>query len=192
MRYGIETEVTSSPEIVEKAEIIILPGVGNFTKGMQNLREDGLIPALTKKVLKDKTPILGICLGMQLFSNYSEEGNVPGLGWIDANTIRFNFNGMKKNIRVPHMGWNLIKPTIESPLFGGIKPGQRFYFIHSYHMQCRNKEDVLATANYGYDFVACVQVENIYGVQFHPEKSHRPGMQILLNFIEHFLSLDVK
>ena len=183
-KIGVEAVISSNIPDIEKADKLILPGVGAFDNGMKNLRERGLIPALNDKVINQKIPILGICLGMQLLTNKSEEGKLEGLGLIDAETVKFRFNAANDNLRIPHMGWNQIKSIKKSPLVNGVEENSRFYFVHSYHVVCRNNEDILAIANYGYDFVAAVNRDNIFGVQFHPEKSHKFGMQILKNFAE--------
>ena len=146
---------------------------------MNSLRQRGLIDILNQKVVKDKTPILGICLGMQIFGNESEEGKMKGLGWIAAKTVRFQLgsNGYK----IPHMGWNTVEVRKEPGIFAGLDE-PRFYFVHSYHMVCEHEEDVLTTTFYGYDFVSAVHHENIWGTQFHPEKSHKYGMKLFNNF----------
>jgi glutamine amidotransferase len=188
-RIDVEAVVTADPKEIEQADLLFLPGVGHFAKGMQNLNELGLIPVLNRKVLEEKTPIMGICLGMQLLSKFSEEGNVEGLGWIDAKTIRFRFDDKEAQRKIPHIGWNYIQPARQSPLLDGIAPDQRFYFVHSYHLSCGDPSDVLTTTNYGYDFASSVHRENVFGTQFHPEKSHRRGMQLVKNFIEHSAAL---
>ena len=182
-KVGAAATITSSSEEIEKADRIILPGVGAFGQGMKMLRERNLIPILNKKVLEDKTPILGICLGTQLFTRKSEEGHIDGLGWIDAKTIRFKIED-KKSLKIPHMGWNEIKICKESILFHEMHENPRFYFAHSYHIVCGQIADQLTSTNFGYDFTSGVEHENIYGVQFHPEKSHKFGMRIMKNFVE--------
>lgn len=175
---------TQIPEI-EQADKIILPGVGAFDHGMKNLADLGLISILHERVLNEKVPILGICLGMQLLTTCSEEGTLPGLDWIDAETKRFNFDHLQTSFKIPHMGWNTLAiPRQNHPLFTNLYERSRFYFVHSYHVVCKNSKDVLATTFYGYDFVSAVAKDNIYGVQFHPEKSHKFGMQLLKNFVE--------
>jgi glutamine amidotransferase len=180
-RIEINALVTSQPKDIEKAEMLILPGVGHFASGMNNLREYGLIRILNKKVLEEKTPIMGICLGMQLLTRRSEEGDADGLGWIDAETKRFK----EINQRVPHVGWNTIIPRRESPLLAGVTAEQRFYFTHSYYVRCESEDAVLATTHYGLDFVSVVHKENIFGTQFHPEKSHRRGLELVRNFVRY-------
>jgi len=180
----VEAVVSSQVSDIERADKLILPGVGAFGGGMSNLESYGLLATLKKKVLEEKTPILGICLGMELFAARSEEGDAEGLGWIDAEVKRFSFTADQGNPRIPHVGWNEIHPQRESLLLSGIENGQRFYFTHSYHLVCHAVEDVVATTHYGYDFAAVIQHGNIYGVQFHPEKSHRRGIEIVKNFAE--------
>jgi len=176
--------ITSKEEEISRADKIILPGVGSFKAGMENLRKRNLIPVLDKKVLQEKTPILGICLGMQLFTKKSEEGFVDGLGWIDAETIRFRFQDNQNRLKIPHMGWNTITIPHHHPLLRELGDQPRFYFVHSYHARCENPENIVALTEYGYPFPSVITRENIIGVQFHPERSHKFGMKILKNFIE--------
>lgn len=174
--------ISSKLEDIERADRLILPGVGAFDAAMANLQRLGMIPVLDKKVLRDHVPTLGICLGMQLFSKFGEEGNVDGLGWIDARTIRFDFGGNGHGLKIPHMGWNSITVRKPSPVLDGIDLNANFYFVHSYHVRCNDPADVLATTNYGLDFASMVQHDNIIGAQFHPEKSHFHGVHLLENF----------
>jgi len=167
-----------------KAEKLLLPGVGAFDAGMQNLNNSGMIDALNEKVLNQKTPMLGICLGMQLLTKGSEEGKLPGLGWIDAYTYKFNFWANPDKLKVPHMGWNFIYSVKEHALVKNIPKNPRYYFVHSYYVKCNNPEDALVTCHYGIDYTCGVQQENVMGVQFHPEKSHKYGFQLLKNFNE--------
>lgn len=178
-------KISTDPRDIEQAEKLILPGVGAFDTGMKHLRETGLIPLLNEKVVKAKVPTLGVCLGMQLITKKSEEGELPGLGWLDAETIRFSFDPMKTGLKVPHMGWNTVKIQRAGTLFNEMYPDARFYFVHSYHVVAHNANDVLAMTNYGYDFVSAVQHENIMAAQFHPEKSHKFGMRLYKNFVEY-------
>ncbi len=180
-RAGYEALVSHEKSIINNANKLILPGVGHFFNGMKRLNERNIIDILNKKVLIDKTPILGICLGMQLFTRFSEEGNTKGLGWLDAETIKFALSDIRH--KVPHMGWNSIEHKKVSLLLQDIPDNRHFYFVHSYHVTCNNKEDVLTTTEYGYEFVSAVQRENIFGTQFHPEKSHEWGEKILNNFL---------
>jgi glutamine amidotransferase len=166
--------------IIEKATKLILPGVGAFDAGMDNLEKSGLIPLLNKKVIEDKIPLLGICLGMQLLTKKSEEGVKPGLGWIDAETLKFNLDPSLK-LKVPHMGWNYIKVLNQNPLIE-MESKSRFYFVHSYYVKCKEESQSIATSDFGIDFTCMVNKDNIYGAQFHPEKSLKFGMQVLENF----------
>ena len=171
-------KISSDLEDIESAEKLILPGVGSFDHGMQKLQELKLLELLNKKVVRDHTPILGICLGMQLFTKSSEEGILKGLGWFDANTVKFKI-GDKCSLKIPHMGWdtlNVLKPHF---MYQNMDNNSMFYFLHSYHVICNKKEDVLSTSCYGYEFVSSISKDNIIGVQFHPEKSHKYGMKIL-------------
>lgn len=169
---------------IEEADKLILPGIGAFDEGMARLEKLKVIPMLKQKVVQNKTPILGICLGMQLMTNGSEEGNLSGLGWVDAQTSAFRFRGSGRNLRVPHMGWNSVQTVKNSPLFEELEDDSRFYFVHSYYVECNNTEDVLTVTSYGIEFASSISKENIFGVQFHPEKSHRFGMKLLKNFLE--------
>jgi len=175
-----ELKVSGDPEVIRKAQKILLPGVGAFDGGMGNLEKSGLIPLLNEKALKEKVPVLGICLGMQMLSEKSEEGVKPGLGWIDAETIKFN-PAPELKLKVPHMGWDYIKVKRENPLIA-INSRDRFYFVHSYHVKCRHENQSLATCNFGIDFTCMVNKDNIFGAQFHPEKSLKFGMKLLENF----------
>jgi glutamine amidotransferase len=183
-RVGSSAIISRDPEVISTAAKLILPGVGAFDSGMQNIDKFGLRPILNEKVLHDKTPILGICLGMQLFTRSSEEGACPGLGWIDAETIRFPKSTPDfPKLRIPHMGWNSALPAKESSLLGDMPDTPRFYFVHSYYVACRNPSDVLMTTKYGVSFTSAVNKDNIWGTQFHPEKSHCFGMQLIKNFV---------
>ena len=185
-KVGGKAELCSKPSELDLATAIILPGVGSFDNAMIKLENLGFLEILHSKVIKEKIPFLGICLGMQLLFEKSEEGKLPGLGWIKGNVIRFNFSGPQSNIHlnIPHMGWNVINPKISEKLFFGLENEARFYFVHSYHVRCDHLFNVLATTNYGYQFACFVRHENILGVQFHPEKSHRFGMQFFKNFLK--------
>lgn len=180
-RIGVASEITGDPQAVSRAEKLLLPGVGAFDAAMQKIAESGLREVLDRKVLEEKVPVLGICLGMQLLTNGSEEGVLPGLGWIPARTIKFRFPEGSP-LKIPHMGWNYVFPKRESPLTHDLPAEPRFYFVHSYFVRCDNEEDVLMTTPYGNDFHSIVQRGNVYGAQFHPEKSHKYGMKLLSNF----------
>lgn len=184
LHIGFESFISADKQMIDQADKLILSGVGSFDQGMKNLAEKGLIDKISKKVLVDKVPILGICLGMQLFTENSEEGVLPGLNWIKAKTVRFKFTGNNGKLKIPHMGWNTVTIEKSIPMLKNITTKPRFYFVHSYHLECENKEDILCQTIHGYEFASAIARENIYGVQFHPEKSHRYGMQILKNFVE--------
>lgn len=180
-RLAIEAQITDDPEIISKASKLILPGVGHFEKGMENLKASGLQPLLNELVINKKKLILGICLGAQLMTKHSEEGDVGGLGWVDATTVRFDqskINGLK----IPHMGWSEIHLTQKNQLWLDLPHEPRFYFVHTYHFLFENKEEISATSTYSYNFACAFQKENIFGTQFHPEKSHKFGMKVLENF----------
>ena len=181
-RIGVDSVVTSDPAVIGAASKLILPGVGAFDQGMTNLEQRGLLPVLAKRVLDQGCPILGICLGMQLLGESSEEGKKRGLGWVHATARRFRFDDdQTKRLKIPHMGWNEVRPQQPDPIFAGFENPIRFYFVHSYHVEC-SAENVLATTTHGYSFTSMLKRENIYGAQFHPEKSHRFGMTLLTNF----------
>jgi glutamine amidotransferase len=183
-KVGAQAKVSADVEEIEKADKLILPGVGAFDSGMQRLAELGLIDVLNEKVLRRKTPTLGVCLGMQLLMKRSAEGALPGLGWIDGETIRFQFDPRQTRLKIPHMGWNTAAVQRDGVLFKQMEPGARFYFVHSFHVVCHDPQDVVALTHYGYDFASAVQRGNVMGVQFHPEKSHKFGMKIYKNFVE--------
>lgn len=178
-RIGAPAIITSDPELVGKAEKILLPGVGAFDSAMERINAGGMREVLNRKALVDRIPILGICLGMQLLTNASEEGTLPGLGWVSARTRRFP---SMPNLKVPHMGWNLVSPVRKSPLTEALHDEARFYFVHSFCVHVENQSDSLLKAVHGIPFDAAIQRDNVYGVQFHPEKSHKFGMKLLANF----------
>ncbi|MDK2064380.1 imidazole glycerol phosphate synthase subunit HisH [Aliarcobacter butzleri] len=180
-KVGVESFITSNIEDIKNANKYLLPGVGSFDHGINSLKSAPFFETLEKEVLENKKPILGICLGMQLLTNSSEEGKEKGLGWIDASTIKFDLED--KSLSIPHMGWNKTNPTNTNDIFKNLEEN-RFYFVHSYHVVCNNQKNILATSNYGKTFTCSIYKDNIYGVQFHPEKSHKFGMQLLKNFGE--------
>lgn len=179
---GEEVLISRRNEDLQRAEAIILPGVGAFGRGMENLKKFGLIEGLYEEVIIKKKPFLGICLGMQLLAEESEEfGRHPGLGWIPARVRRFNLS----SLNVPHMGWNNLVIEKENLLFKNLKNSPEVYFVHSYFVDCREPDSVIARCDYGGPFTAAVQKENIFGVQFHPEKSQKVGLRIIKNFVEY-------
>lgn len=180
-RVGGDSVFIDSPDHLSSVDKIILPGVGSFAYGMKQLSDRNFIHAINHEVLVRKKIILGLCLGAQLMTEFSEEGNVNGLGWVKAKTIRFSPSTVPI---VPHMGWADVNFCSDSPFCQGYSEKPRFYFVHSYHFSFSEPSQVMATTHYGYDFACGFQVGNIFGVQFHPEKSHRFGMQLFKNFIE--------
>ncbi len=179
-RIGVEAQISNNLGEIEKAEKLLLPGVGAFDAAMELINNSGLLPVLNYKAMEQKVPVLGICLGMQLLTNGSDEGVLEGLKWIDADTKKFEF--ANNDMKVPHMGWNFIQPKNTSTLMNDLDNDSKFYFVHSYYVQCKNEQNVLSTTQYGNSFHSIIQNENIYGAQFHPEKSHKYGMQLLTNF----------
>lgn len=180
VQMGEEVQISSSIESIEAADRIILPGVGNFGTGAKNLSNLEICDLLRRRIIHEKVPILGICLGMHLLTQRSEEGNGDGLGLIEGETKRFRF---ENNIfPLPHMGWNEVRIRNNSPLFDSIPDNSRFYFVHSFHPICVVCSDVIATTNYGYDFSSVIGRDLVWGVQFHPEKSHKQGKQLMKNF----------
>ena len=178
-RDGWDVAVSADPGVIERADGLILPGVGAFDDALGRLRATGLIPLIERRVLQEGTPLLGICLGMQMFGRRSDEGGMEGLGWIDAETVALR---REPGLRVPHIGWNTVRPENGSPLFAGLEPDERFYFLHSYEIRCDDPHAAVARSVYGDDFVCAVQRGNIHGVQFHPEKSHGAGLRLLSRF----------
>jgi glutamine amidotransferase len=182
-RIGKESVVTSDKNVIAEATKLILPGVGAYDTGMRNLLELDLVDILNKKVIEEKTPVLGICLGMQLFSSGSEEGSLKGLGWLNASTIRFKFENSLE-YKIPHMGWNFITQHKTSRLLTNMYSDPRFYFVHAYYFNANDREDILTSTTYEKEFTSSVEKGNIVGVQFHPEKSHKFGMRLLENFVD--------
>lgn len=182
-RLGVTPIITSDSDTILSAEKIVLPGVGHFAKAMGNLNKLDLIDTLNRAVLENKIPILGICLGMQIMCNHSEEGNVKGFGWIDAEVVKFKIEDTLKH-KVPHMGWNTITNSKPSKLMHSIPDESEFYFVHSYHMQVNEKSALLNQTDYEYIFDSAIEKDNIFGVQYHPEKSHDIGEQLFKNFVE--------
>jgi glutamine amidotransferase len=179
-KIGFGSQITADPERIASAVKLVLPGVGAFDAGMESLERTGLIQLLTRRVLEDGIPSLGICLGMQLMTRRSAEGRRCGLGWLDAEALRFE--PVDGTLKVPHMGWNRVAPPRPSPLTEDLPEEPRFYFVHSYFVRCNDPADVLLTTPYGSSFHSGFQRGNVFGVQFHPEKSHKFGMALLRNF----------
>lgn len=177
---GEKSVVTSDKNEIHNADKILLPGVGAFDSGMKQLAKRDLITFLRSEA-DAKKPILGICLGMQLLGRGSEEGTLEGLGLIPFDNVRFQIDE-NESLKIPHMGWDIVEFQQENKILTGIDGNQRYYFVHSYHAKCDSDENILMTCEYGYKFTAAVVKDNIYGVQFHPEKSHNFGMALLSNF----------
>jgi glutamine amidotransferase len=182
-RIGADAHITADPELLGRADKLILPGVGSFDEGMRSLRACPFLPLVQRRVLEERVPVLGICLGMQLFARGSEEGGLPGLGWLPADVLRLR---PRPGLPVPHMGWNLLEPApLQAPLqtlLRDLPADARFYFAHSYRLACDDAADVAAWTRYGEDFPAVVSRGNLLGTQFHPEKSLNAGMKVLNNF----------
>ncbi len=181
-RLNIAIEVATTLEQLARAEKLILPGVGAFDWAMTRLNQSGLRDKLDELVLQQRVPVLGVCVGMQMMAHRSEEGELPGLGWIDAEVARFDLAQIKYS-PLPHMGWNDVQPVVADSLFRGIE-APRYYFLHSYFIVPRQSNDVLATACYGSDFTAAIRSGHVFGTQFHPEKSHQWGIDLLRNFAD--------
>ena len=182
-KIGVESRITSEPAEIATSEKLILPGVGHYDHGMQHLNELGLAEAIKKRVLLDKIPILGICLGAQLMGQTSEEGTTTGLGLVNMTVVKFDRSRLEDHLKVPHMGWDQVlinRP--KSILFQSMHAEPRFYFVHAYHFLLDNPDEALTTSTYGYAFTSAFESGNIYGAQFHPEKSHKYGMKLLENF----------
>jgi glutamine amidotransferase len=181
-KAGGKATISADPREIAKADKLILPGVGHFGRAMERLRKNGLVDAMNEAVLERRRPVLGICLGMQLLSRHSEEGDAEGLGWIDARTVRFRPEP-GSDLKVPHMGWNAVKIANDDPLLAGLPEEPRFYFVHSFYVDAANGADVMLRTVHGRPFVSAVRHGNIRGTQFHPEKSHRYGLTLIRNFV---------
>lgn len=181
-QLNIPAQTATTAAEVESATKLILPGVGAFDHAMDRLNNSGMREALDEAVLNRKVPVIGICVGMQMLSASSDEGRLPGLGWIDGSVKKFDVTRIRDITHLPHMGWNDVKPVADVPLFVELMNDARFYFLHSYYFECNKHEDILAVTDYGGQFACAVGSGYIYGVQFHPEKSHHYGIQLLNNF----------
>ena len=179
-KIGVASKITSNLEEIKSATKLLLPGVGSFDRAMHKINDSGIKKILDYKVLTEETPILGICLGMQLLTNSSEEGVEKGLGYINASAKRFHFKD--KKMKVPHMGWNLVNKSTNSKLTNDFIEESRFYFVHSYYVEVENQVNSILKTKYGLEFDSAIQNKNVYGAQFHPEKSHKFGMKLLDNF----------
>lgn len=182
-RLGIDAWAASTPADLRRASRIVLPGVGAFDWAMTRLHDSGLRDALDEEVLGAKKPVLGICVGMQMMARSSEEGVLPGLGWIDATVVKLDTRLLEGKTHLPHMGWNDATPLSTDTLFAGLD-APKYYFLHSYFMKPDREENTLATSSYGVTFTSAARSGNVYGTQFHPEKSHQWGIRLLKNFAE--------
>lgn len=179
---NVDIEIASTASELKSASKIILPGVGTFDQAMIKLNESGMRDVLDKKVLDEKTPVLGICVGMQIMLNSSEEGNLNGLSWVDADVIKFNSSLDSRENKIPHMGWNSINPVSNSNLLHDLNEESEFYFLHSYYCDINSEDLILASTKYQKEFTSIFGLNNIYGIQCHPEKSHDSGITLLKNF----------
>ena len=183
-RLGVEAIRAKTAADLTGASKIILPGVGAFDHAISLLDRSGMRSKLEALVFQDEVPVLGICVGMQILASSSDEGQLPGLGWVAGKVRAFDVNEQSSRLPLPHMGWNDVHPRLEHPLFLGLETDAKFYFLHSYYFECDQPAHIAATASYGIDFSCAVSANNVYGVQFHPEKSHHFGAQLLKNFAE--------
>ena len=182
-RLNVPVIVADTPDLLSLGDKIVLPGVGSFDWAMSRLDKSGMRARLDELVLTQQRPVLGICVGMQMMASRSEEGKLPGLEWIAGEVNKFDETAIAQQTRFPHMGWNDVLPKRTDSIFKGME-SPRFYFLHSYHFSAKNPEDVLAMTDYGGQFVSCIRSRNMFGAQFHPEKSHQWGIQLLKNFAE--------
>jgi glutamine amidotransferase len=183
-RLNVPARAAATADDLRTATKVILPGVGHFDHAMERLNASGMRETLEERVLGARVPVLGICVGMQMLARSSDEGTLPGLGWIHGRVRRFGTEGAFAGLPLPHMGWNDVRPASTNPLFSQLGTDSRFYFLHSYYLACETTQDVAAEASYGIDFCCAVNAGNIYGVQFHPEKSHHDGTRLLRNFAD--------
>jgi imidazole glycerol-phosphate synthase subunit HisH len=181
-RLNIPFRIENDPSVLRSSEKLILPGVGDFDETMMLLNNLGIKDVLDELVTVKKVPILGVCVGMQILGESSEEGNSTGFGWIKGRVKKIDPTLLKTKPHLPHMGWNTIVPTYESPLFENIVLENGFYFLHSFYFDCHDKSDVLSTTNYGIEFASSINHDNVFGFQFHPEKSHQNGVELFRNF----------
>lgn len=182
-KMGLDCCISASQEAIEKADTLILPGVGHYGRAMDKLRRLDLLSLLNDRVLGEHIPVIGICLGMQLFMEHSQEGDVAGLGWLKGTTVRFKLDEQQPGFKVPHIGWNSVEPVRQHPICEGLGEEDLFYFVHSFHVCLADPTDALHQTTYGYSFTSAVQRDNLFGFQYHPEKSQDAGMKIFRNFI---------
>ena len=185
-QLNIPIKLVSSESELTDVTKLILPGVGHFDYAMTRFQDSGMVESVNQMVINDKIPVVGICVGMQMMAKRSDEGTLSGLGWIDAEVKKFDADLMlgQTKLPLPHMGWNDVVPLKSSPILSGLEQDAQFYFLHSYYFVCNNNENAIASTNYGNTFTCAANNENIYGIQFHPEKSHKYGIQLLKNFAE--------
>lgn len=181
-RVDVPVKIARTKEDLEGAQKLILPGVGHFDHAMTQLNNSGMREKLDDLVLNQKIPVIGICVGMQMMANKSDEGVMEGLKWIDATVKKFDETKIQQVTRLPHMGWNDVKPVKDVGLFEGLQDNSIFYFLHTYYFECNNSEDIMAVTEYGGEFASAAHHENKFGIQFHPEKSHHYGEILLHNF----------
>ena len=181
-RVNVPTKIAKTAADLEGAQKLILPGVGHFDHAMSELIKSGMREKLDELVMVKKVPVIGICVGMQMMGNSSDEGKLEGLKWIDASIKKFDESKIQQVTRLPHMGWNDVHHVMSNPLFDGLEKEALFYFLHSYYFECNNTADILANSEYGGEFTCAAHHENVYGIQFHPEKSHHYGETLLHNF----------
>lgn len=183
-KLKVDCIFASKPEHLDGIDKIILPGVGAFDEAIQQLTNSGMKDILTQKVIQESTPVLGVCVGMQIMAKSSDEGNLEGLGWFDAEVKKFDESTINFKPKLPHMGWNELVPNKSHPILNNIDMDKGFYFLHSFYFQCNDENDILAKAHYGSNFHCAVQKNNVFGFQFHPEKSHTNGINLFQNFAE--------
>lgn len=183
-RMAVPVSIARTAEDLADATKLILPGVGAFDYAMDSFRRSGMYDVAVERVTKDKVPVLGICVGMQMLAAGSEEGSSTGLNWVPGMVRKLDTTCFTQRTQLPHMGWNDVRPNQSTPLFAGLETNARFYFLHSYYFDCQSPDDVLASVEYGTQFACAVNHENVYGVQFHPEKSHEFGARLLKNFAD--------
>ena len=181
-RLDIPTKIAKTSQDLADAEKLILPGVGSFDYAMNQLNDSGMREKLDELVLEKKVPVIGICVGMQMMGNRSDEGKLEGLKWIDSEILKFDESLIQQRTKLPHMGWNDVTPINNHPLFIGLEKEAIFYFLHTFYFKCKNETESIAISNYGISFSSAVNRDNIYGIQFHPEKSHQYGEKLLNNF----------